>query len=318
MVEFHKDAWGNHKIQYLNTSTNEFVDIEENYVYNDVSNINRFVAYKNPFRYRSYYYDFETKLYYLNLRYYDPEIGRFINADDVSVLDLTNVAINGLNLYAYCLNNPVNEVDENGDLPSWLKWLIGAFVIALSAFLTIVTAGGFAAAGVAFASVFTGASVGGFAGFWAGVTIGAVVAGGIGILSGGISSVIQGNNFMEGAADGFMWGTIGGALGGGFGTMFKSVTVLYGANGKKVGSIIQMIGQALISSGTYTGQMFANGNKPTFIGLVTSIFAGAAGGAIAHTIFSTQFTINLLTAGLKISLDLFEKILANLQTKKIK
>ena len=60
----------------------------------------------NPFRYKGYYYDEETKLYHLTSRYYDPEVGRFITPDDVDYLDPTN--INGLNLYTYCGNDPVN------------------------------------------------------------------------------------------------------------------------------------------------------------------------------------------------------------------
>ena len=67
-------------------NTIEYVDIGEDFDYNDISNINRFIAYKNPFRYRSYYWDYETGLYYLNSRYYDPELGRFINADSISIL----------------------------------------------------------------------------------------------------------------------------------------------------------------------------------------------------------------------------------------
>ena len=51
----------------------------------------------NSFRYRGYYYDTETGLYYLNSRYYDPSIGRFINADDISYIQPTD--INRLNLY---------------------------------------------------------------------------------------------------------------------------------------------------------------------------------------------------------------------------
>ena len=62
--------------------------------------------------YRGYYYDTETQLYFLKTRYYDPAVCRFINADDVSYLDPENV--NGLNLYAYCLNNPVMYIDPNG------------------------------------------------------------------------------------------------------------------------------------------------------------------------------------------------------------
>ena len=57
----------------------------------------------NPFRYRGYYFDEDMKLYYLQSRYYDPETGRFINADDVSYLDPET--IHGLNLYTYCVNS---------------------------------------------------------------------------------------------------------------------------------------------------------------------------------------------------------------------
>lgn len=69
----------------------------------------------NPIRYRSYYYDKETGLYYLKSRYYDPEICRFISMDDISYLDPQT--LNGLNLYAYCLNNPIMYRDENGCFP---------------------------------------------------------------------------------------------------------------------------------------------------------------------------------------------------------
>ena len=78
----------------------------------DNSSYNNSVAKLNPFRYRGYYYDTETSLYYLNSRYYDPSIGRFINADDISYIQPTE--INGLNLFAYCGNNPVMYVDPDG------------------------------------------------------------------------------------------------------------------------------------------------------------------------------------------------------------
>ncbi len=70
------------------------------------------IATKNPIRYRGYYYDVETGLYYLKTRYYDPETGRFITIDDISYL--APDTINGLNLYAYCGNNPVMRVDLSG------------------------------------------------------------------------------------------------------------------------------------------------------------------------------------------------------------
>jgi len=72
------------------------------------------------FRYRSYIYDYETNFYYLQSRYYDPEIGRFINADGYVS---TGQGLLGNNMYAYCNNNPVNMVDYTGE--SWediKKW----------------------------------------------------------------------------------------------------------------------------------------------------------------------------------------------------
>ena len=65
----------------------------------------------NPFRYRGYYYDSETGYYYLNSRYYDPETGRFLNADDPAYIG--DSGIEG-NLYAYCGNNAVNMEDPDG------------------------------------------------------------------------------------------------------------------------------------------------------------------------------------------------------------
>ena len=67
------------------------------------------IAHINPFRYRSYYYDNETGLYYLNSRYYDPVVGRFVNADKQINPDMV-----GGNLFAYCNNNPVNGCDPCG------------------------------------------------------------------------------------------------------------------------------------------------------------------------------------------------------------
>jgi len=74
----------------------------------------------NPFRYRGYYWDEESGLYYLNSRYYSPELCRFISADGQ-----INGDILGTNLFAYCSNNPVNRTDEDGkswsDIKSWFS-----------------------------------------------------------------------------------------------------------------------------------------------------------------------------------------------------
>ena len=72
------------------------------------------VGSQNPFRYRGYYYDTETKLYYLQTRYYDPEVGRFINADAFTSTDISSPL--GTNMFAYCENNPVAREDPSGEL----------------------------------------------------------------------------------------------------------------------------------------------------------------------------------------------------------
>ena len=73
----------------------------------------------NPFRYRGYVYDTETGFYYVSSRYYDPEIGRYLNAD--SVIAGVGGSVQGYNLFAYCFNNPVNMSDSSGHWPQWIK-----------------------------------------------------------------------------------------------------------------------------------------------------------------------------------------------------
>ena len=68
----------------------------------------------NPLRYRGYYYDQETGLYYLQTRYYDPKVRRFLNADDASVLTKDPEQLTEKNLYAYCDDNPVMYRDDTG------------------------------------------------------------------------------------------------------------------------------------------------------------------------------------------------------------
>ena len=72
----------------------------------------------NPFRYRGYYYDTETSLYYLQTRYYDPDTGRFISADGQ-----LNGSVLGYNMFTYCGNNPVNKSDPDGKLGQWISIL---------------------------------------------------------------------------------------------------------------------------------------------------------------------------------------------------
>ena len=85
------------------------------------------IAHRNPIRYRSYYYDTETGLYYLQSRYYNPEIGRFLNADGYVT---TGQGLLSYNMFVYCLNNPVKLSDPTGKIVG-LKVVCSVIVIAL-------------------------------------------------------------------------------------------------------------------------------------------------------------------------------------------
>ena len=103
MVEYNYDAWGRF-IVHGNSA---------------IGNI-------NPYKYRGYYFDNETGLYFLKTRYYNPDSGRFISMDDVAYIDPETIG--GTNLFAYCNNNPVMNVDPNG------TFLFGLFVGMLLGF----------------------------------------------------------------------------------------------------------------------------------------------------------------------------------------
>ena len=66
----------------------------------------------NPIRYRSYVYDTETSLYYLQSCYYDPFAGRFLNAD--AYCDTMSGSPLSTNMFAYCENDSINYADYDG------------------------------------------------------------------------------------------------------------------------------------------------------------------------------------------------------------
>lgn len=158
----------------------------------------------NPIRYKGYYYDTETGYYYLMSRYYDPVVGRFLNADGLSA-GVNNNA-NGYNLFAYCFNNPVNMVDDSGNWPSWAKKLVAAVavvaVVAVVAAVTVATAG----AGTAIAAVAVGAAKGAAVGFAMGAASGAAI---------GYATTGTLEGTLNGMADGALSGAITGAITGG-------------------------------------------------------------------------------------------------------
>ena len=88
----------------------------------------------NPFRYRGYYYDTETGLYYLESRYYNPELGRMMSVDSLSVLGMSKTTLNDKNLYNYCDGNPVGRVDESGNF--WAGAIFGGVIGCVAGLMT--------------------------------------------------------------------------------------------------------------------------------------------------------------------------------------
>jgi len=101
------------------------------------------LAHLNPMRFKGYYWDQSCQMYYLQSRFYDSEICRFISADDIDYLDSDNIG--GLNLFAYCLNNPIMMFDSDGNMPRWVRTglIVGAAVLAVAAIgaVTVLSGG---------------------------------------------------------------------------------------------------------------------------------------------------------------------------------
>ena len=100
IVKYKYDSWG--KILSILDENNDIITSLNN------------IAFINPYRYKEYYYDEESSLYYLGNRYYSPEILRFINTDIYLFEDIL-----GNNIYLYCANDPINRYDKDGEF--WWK-----------------------------------------------------------------------------------------------------------------------------------------------------------------------------------------------------
>lgn len=113
VASYNYGAWGNYSVHDKDGKKNTSAS---------------FIGHINPLRYRGYYYDAETGFYYLQSRYYDPAICRFINADG-----LFTDGFVGSNLFAYCVNDPVNTVDPTGNFAITATVALITFGIALVA-----------------------------------------------------------------------------------------------------------------------------------------------------------------------------------------
>ena len=98
------DEHGNSLVHYLYDAFGNILEI--------VDNSNDNIGSINPYRYRGYYFDAETGWFWLSSRYYSPQLYRFVSPDIVDCLDPS--FINGLNLYSYCGNEPINRYDPSG------------------------------------------------------------------------------------------------------------------------------------------------------------------------------------------------------------
>ncbi|MBI4858565.1 MAG: RICIN domain-containing protein [Acetobacterium woodii] len=147
------DAAGTIVVNYLYDSWGKLISI--------TGSLKDTVGLKNPFRYRGYYYDAETGFYYLNSRYYDPEVGRFINPD--IIMGAGDKDPMAYNLFLYCNNNPVNRQDPSGcswgGLINWFSSTVNKIVNWFSGLFNPSSNSGSVAGGLSYANAtYTGES----------------------------------------------------------------------------------------------------------------------------------------------------------------
>ncbi len=172
----------------------------------------------NPFLYRTYYYDHEIGMYYLQSRYYDPTIGRFLNSDDSIFLGATeNIA--SYNLFAYCENNSVMNSDPTGKIPLWVKIAIGIVGITAAVVATVATGGAALPALIGVLKVVVGS-----------MAINMAVSGLIGWITGGAAGLKRG--LLDGAVNGFMWGGI-------FAAVAAVANIIYTIRAAKAGKLLR-------------------------------------------------------------------------------
>ena len=173
VIQYKYDAWGN-LLSNLPSIDDDTATIAAKY---------------NPFMYKGYYYDVETKLFYCNSRYYSPELCRFISPDSIEYLDPSSIP--GLNLYCYCHNNPICYYDPSGHIALWL--LCGIILGAIGLIGGGIYAGVKSSrAGNTGWDVVGDVALGGLIGGAIGFTVGALIGAGIsGALTGSFASPVK-------------------------------------------------------------------------------------------------------------------------------
>lgn len=235
VVNYIYDAWGNHAV-----------------VDNSGEDITSGIGALNPFRYRGYYYDTETGLYYLQTRYYDPELCRFISQDSVDYADPEK--INGINLYAYCGNNPVMGYDPTGTT-EWWEWLLAilgiGLLVAVAVGLTVLSWGATPLLGAAY-------------------ELGASIVGGM-----AISATMSLNaQYQTGNLN---WGTlfVDTIVGGISGFISFGVGKIFSAFGFNIGLYLNQMS----INGLVVGKVFTNFIIPNTFKYVGGIIGGIIGGS---------------------------------------
>ena len=131
---YRKDALGN--IERIIDSTGKTIVKYEYSVWGELIEEkeieNKKIVEDNPYKYKSYYYDKESGLYYLKSRYYSASLHRFISLDQTEYMEIGSIT--GLNLYVYCENDPVNMADPEGQSAILvIGLLVGSFIVGAGA-----------------------------------------------------------------------------------------------------------------------------------------------------------------------------------------
>ena len=258
VAKYEYDAWG--RVTTLNPN-------------GTVNTDSAFIGNVNPIRYRGYYYDTDTELYYLQSRYYDPASCRFINADDARLLGIGMNALGGTNLFSYCLNNPVMDTDPSGEFALTailIAFTVGAIAGVVGQFVSDVVSSAISGEWqMSSLESYTGAAIGygigGIVSMW-NPTLGLAVASGLSTFTGQALEKATGKNDSS-------WGEIVGAsvvsgcVGAIFGHFSKGLRVNGITAGKNSWASVYKAGLTKLRHGVVKNMS----TKVFFKGIVSSV-----------------------------------------------